>query len=196
MSFESVQKDLILKVAQGLFAHYGFKKTSMDEIACGVHISKATIYTHFSGKEAVFAAVVRSEGAALIRNLERAVAGVQGHEAKIRTFLEHRMARLKELSTLYKVSEETITEWMPMAEQARQDSFQQQVKLLEQLLVEGKDAGVFQFDNPNIVALAILSAVKGLNMIFRMKETPELEEGVSEMLKLLFRGLTPDSGRS
>ena len=48
----------ILDAAQKLFLEKGFAGASIDEIAEMAPASKPTIYSHFPGKEALFAAVV------------------------------------------------------------------------------------------------------------------------------------------
>ena len=44
-------KEEIVEQAIRLFLQYGFKSITMDEIAQQMHISKKTIYAHFSNKE-------------------------------------------------------------------------------------------------------------------------------------------------
>ena len=44
----------ILNAAKKLFTNYGFKKVSMDEIAKEANVTKKTIYSYFSDKEAMF----------------------------------------------------------------------------------------------------------------------------------------------
>lgn len=51
-------KDRILDAAQQVFLKRGFQGASIDEIAATAPASKPTIYAHFPGKEALFAAVV------------------------------------------------------------------------------------------------------------------------------------------
>ena len=48
----------ILDAAQQLFLEKGFRSASIDEISELAPASKPTIYAHFPGKEALFAAVV------------------------------------------------------------------------------------------------------------------------------------------
>lgn len=43
-------KEKILKKAIDLFINFGFKSVTMDDIASEMHISKKTIYSHFSNK--------------------------------------------------------------------------------------------------------------------------------------------------
>jgi AcrR family transcriptional regulator len=48
----------ILDAAERIFLERGFQSASLDEIAVEAPASKPTIYAHFPGKEALFAAVV------------------------------------------------------------------------------------------------------------------------------------------
>ena len=43
----------VIPYAEKLFRKYGYKKTTVDEIASGVHISKKTLYEVFPSKEAI-----------------------------------------------------------------------------------------------------------------------------------------------
>jgi TetR/AcrR family transcriptional regulator, mexJK operon transcriptional repressor len=48
----------IREAATRLFLEKGYQGTSMDEIAAAAQVSKQTIYTHFAGKEELFADLV------------------------------------------------------------------------------------------------------------------------------------------
>lgn len=48
----------ILDAATTVFLRYGFKKTSMDDLARAVGISRQALYLHFQNKEALFRATV------------------------------------------------------------------------------------------------------------------------------------------
>ncbi len=52
-----MKKDQILDKAMELFANQGFFGTSMDDIAKAVGIKKASLYSHYAGKESIFTAV-------------------------------------------------------------------------------------------------------------------------------------------
>ena len=49
---------LILEAARKRFAHYGIAKTTMNEIAADIGMSKASLYYYFPDKERLFVAVV------------------------------------------------------------------------------------------------------------------------------------------
>lgn len=56
------KRQAILAVARESFTRHGFETTSMSAIASEVGGSKATLYNHFSSKEALFEAVMLDFG--------------------------------------------------------------------------------------------------------------------------------------
>ncbi|MBO9830200.1 TetR/AcrR family transcriptional regulator [Xanthomonas sp. A2111] len=53
-----LKRAAILRVAEHLFSRQGIGGTSMDAIAAGAQVSKATLYAYFDNKEALFRATV------------------------------------------------------------------------------------------------------------------------------------------
>jgi len=49
----------LLDAALGVFLRYGFRKTSMDEVARAAEVSRQALYLHFRNKETLFRATVR-----------------------------------------------------------------------------------------------------------------------------------------
>ncbi|RAU23653.1 TetR family transcriptional regulator [Paramagnetospirillum kuznetsovii] len=55
----SAKREAILDAAQAAFLEDGYAATSMDGVALGACVSKATIYAHFASKDQLFAAVIQ-----------------------------------------------------------------------------------------------------------------------------------------
>jgi len=53
--------DSILDTAKKMFARYGLRKTSVDEVARMARVAKATIYNYFGSKDQVYLEVLRRE---------------------------------------------------------------------------------------------------------------------------------------
>src|ERR1700730_15462523 len=58
---ESARQEQVLSVALEVFGRFGFRKTSMDEVARSADISRQGLYLYFASKEALFRAAVRQE---------------------------------------------------------------------------------------------------------------------------------------
>lgn len=62
----------MLEAAAGVFLRFGFKKTSMDDVARAVGLSRQGLYLHFAGKDELFAA-------ALLHLLDTALQAARTH---------------------------------------------------------------------------------------------------------------------
>jgi TetR/AcrR family transcriptional repressor of mexJK operon len=58
---DASKRRAILDAAKELFADAGFSDTSMDAIAARAGVSKLTLYSHFGGKDELFAEAVRQK---------------------------------------------------------------------------------------------------------------------------------------
>jgi AcrR family transcriptional regulator len=58
---DSARQEHVLSVALEVFSRYGFRKTSMDEVARSADISRQGLYLYFASKEVLFRAAVRHE---------------------------------------------------------------------------------------------------------------------------------------
>jgi len=64
----------ILDTAKKMFARYGLRKTSMDEIAHMARVAKATIYNYFGSKDKVYMEVLRQEASEIVEKISSSVA--------------------------------------------------------------------------------------------------------------------------
>ncbi len=63
--------DPVIDCARGLFARYGYRKTTVDEIATDVHISKRTIYELIGTKEELMREVAWRDTVAVLETFKR-----------------------------------------------------------------------------------------------------------------------------
>jgi AcrR family transcriptional regulator len=71
----AIRQDAILDAAFRAFATYGYRRTTMDDIAQGVGISRSALYLHYRNKEDIFRSLVA-------QFFEQAVASVAEELAK------------------------------------------------------------------------------------------------------------------
>src|SRR3981081_2636540 len=58
----SAKPNAILLAGLRLFTRYGYRKTSIDDIALAAQVAKRTVYLHFENKAAVFLAILEYLG--------------------------------------------------------------------------------------------------------------------------------------
>ena len=96
------KKSIIIDAAKQLIATYGFKKTTMDEIASRAGMAKSTMYYYFKNKEDIFAEIVRIDSNLFRGKLQEAINQAYSPQDKIMQYVRTRMLHLKELSNYYK----------------------------------------------------------------------------------------------
>lgn len=132
------QKQAIADVFKRHFQHFGFKKTSVDDVSTELRISKKTIYQHFNTKEEIFYFVVRQIARQYLNQMEAELVQLPTSEARLTRLLHlifHEAKKwLKENDAFefrYKYE---------IAELAFKDAYSE---LLARLLQEGIDSGEF-----------------------------------------------------
>ena len=65
------RKTQILDAAIGVFGRFGFKKTSVDDLAKAAKLSKQCLYLHFTSKEEIFIAAIRKYLSDGLRRVEQ-----------------------------------------------------------------------------------------------------------------------------
>jgi len=81
----------IISTAGQIFSKYGFKKTTMEEIASALQMGKSSIYYYYKSKEEIFEAVVLHEANILRNELTKAIKSVDSPIDKMRNYVFVRM---------------------------------------------------------------------------------------------------------
>lgn len=78
------RQEAVLEAAVGVFARYGFRKTSMDEVARAAGVSRQGLYLQFADKEALFRQAVTYK---LSKQLRSAITALSNDAAPLQTRL-------------------------------------------------------------------------------------------------------------
>lgn len=73
----------LLEAALATFARFGFRKTSMEEVARAAHISRQGLYLHYKTKEELFRATVEHAVTTALAAAIAAIDGARSVEAKL-----------------------------------------------------------------------------------------------------------------
>jgi AcrR family transcriptional regulator len=80
--------EAILEAARRRYARFGPRKTTMAEVAREAGCSRATLYSHFPGKEALYAGLLEDETRAFLGELEALVQAPTSARRKLRAIVE------------------------------------------------------------------------------------------------------------
>jgi AcrR family transcriptional regulator len=180
----------IVSVAAKIFTRYGFRKTTMDEISKATNKGKSTIYYYFKNKEEIFRAVVEKEAEELKKDLYDAIDQVDDPIEKLRTYVLFRMNKLNTLTNYYAALKHEYLDHLDFIEKIRNEYDKNEIIVLRSILQSGIDQAKFSVEDPELAAVAIATAMKGLEIpLFINKEHGNIEDRLDNLINFLFYGL-------
>jgi AcrR family transcriptional regulator len=183
-------KTKISNAAKELFGKFGFKKTSLVDIAKKIGMAKSSLFYYFSSKEELFKVVVSQELDTLKSKIQEAVAGVKKSEEKLRCYVITRMRVLRELASVYATLYDEYLDHLGFIEKARKRALEEEKMIIQGILEDGVKKGAFVIENVGLTAYAICVAVKGLEYPWiTSNDNKGMEKDLNVLLNLLLRAI-------
>jgi len=186
---EEFRRKVILTAGQ-IFSRYGFRKTTMDEIARTLKMGKSSIYYYFNSKEEIFEAVVRNEANILRNELTTTIKSMESPVDKMRKYVFVRMKAFEKLSNYYNAIFDKNLDHFDFIEHVREKYDREELAILRLILYDGYRKNVFSISNSEYTALAIQTTLKGLEVpLFWQKKEVNIESRLNAILEVLFNGI-------
>ncbi len=160
---KDLNREAILEIAQEIFSKFGYKKTTLDDIANAVRKGKSSLYYYFSSKEDLFQAVIIKEVDILKQALEKVVFRSLDPEEKLREYILTKLTTFRQLANLYNALENDVTA-IGFIEEIKKKNANDEIRMIKRILIEGVRRDKFHIDDLNLTALGITTAIKGLEM--------------------------------
>jgi AcrR family transcriptional regulator len=137
------KRTMILSAATELFSHFGFTKTSMDDIARRAKIGKATIYYYFPRKEDLFLEAVAQKAEEFFALLKLEISAQEGFERKLSAFLHLPVHYVVEnMPILAESMREIAMFYQERIEAMRLEYRNRMYELLQGIMEDGKSSGI------------------------------------------------------
>ena len=186
---EEYRRKVVISAGQ-IFSHYGFKKTTMDEIAKALKMGKSSVYYYFESKEEIFEAVVLYEANILRNELTTAIKSVESPVGKMRNYVFVRMRSFEKLSNYYNAIFDKNLDHFNFIEKIREKYDREELAILRLILYHGVRQKVFHVANTEYTAMAIQTTLKGLEVpLFWKKKEVNIENRLNAILDVLFYGI-------
>ncbi|NTW26476.1 MAG: TetR/AcrR family transcriptional regulator [Lentimicrobium sp.] len=183
-------KEAIVNVARHIFSKFGFKKTTMDEIAVASRKGKSSIYYYFASKEEIFQAVVEKEALILKQELINAINQADSPAQKLKAHVLVRMRSMEKLANFYSAIKDDYLSHLDFVEKIRKKYDQEEIQMMENILKEGVQNNIFEINDTALAAIAIVTALKGMEIpLFWGVEEKDIERRLDHLINILFNGV-------
>ncbi|MBE0432680.1 TetR/AcrR family transcriptional regulator [candidate division WOR-3 bacterium] len=183
-------REEIVNAAREVFGRYGFRKSTMDEIARAARKGKSSLYHYFKSKEDVFRAVVEKEGNILEQQMEQALKKEETPQAKLCTYTLKRMEILNRVANFYSAFKDEYLEQYAFIQRIRKKYDAWELATIKGILQEGVDKGIFVVKDLELSAFTIVTTMKGLEYHWAMqKDVSKIKNGINSLFGILFDGI-------
>ena len=170
----SKTRDKLIDIARQLFAHKGIENTTMNDIAQAAEKGRRTIYTYFKNKKDIYNAVIESESDKVIKKLSEIVSLSITPDQKLMEFIFQRFEAMKDLVYRNGSLRAGFFRDVRTVERARKATSPKEIRILETILQEGVDQGMFRIKHVDKTAMVMLLCLQGLDVPYIRDNFQEL----------------------
>ncbi len=178
----------ILAAARRRFETYGYRRTSIAEIARDAGVAVGTVYRYFAGKEAVFLAVVEALNDTWLEESRQALEGPGSAVERMQRLgaASIRFAAENALITAIAMRDTDIV-FAPLLERVHDDMRRQNVAMMADVIRDGVREGSFRDIDPERAAYVLFMAGGTLSL--------QLHHSYAELMpvfeEIVYQGLLP-----
>ncbi len=183
-------RDLILETAGSIFMKFGFKKTTMEDIAKALHRAKSSVYYYFNSKEEIYKNILEKERIEFNDELNKVLEKENRPESKLKIYLTTRLRLLRKRMNYYRALMDKYLENYPFINEIRKKYFSDEIEGITNILREGAKSGIYSINNFRQTATQISIALKYLEeKAVIVDKINDIEKDMDGLLNLLLYGI-------
>ncbi|MGG4554376.1 TetR/AcrR family transcriptional regulator [Paenibacillus humicus] len=187
------RRQQVIEAAEKSFALFGYKATTMDQVAKIANVGKGTIYTFFTNKEELFDEILRS----VIMDMKRITETEVSEDKSFFENVYHSMDLLLEFRSehelLIKLFQEVRDFGTPQAREGLQRIEDEILRYLESKVARAAQRGEIRALDPKVVSFVMFKLYIALTSEWNKREEPLSKEQIKEFVRMfLAGGLSPE----
>jgi AcrR family transcriptional regulator len=153
-------------------------------------MGKASLYHYFDSKEEIYKEVVEQEHKFLKEKIGDAINKENDPRKKLRIYFLKKMENLKNLANIHSALKDDYLDHYAFVEKIRIKNNKEEQLRIKEILQEGENKGIFQIDDIELTAFAIITALKGLEFAWTI-DVPlhKIEVNINKLMEILFNGI-------
>lgn len=187
----SKTKTQLIEAARIVFSRFGYRKTTMDDIALAAGKGKSSLYYYFKNKEEVFEAVVEKEAEVLKDEINIALEKIGTATEQLRTYIYLRMNRFIAKGNLYTALNDNFLATFHFIEKIRDKHQAWELTIISSILEKGIRNKEFKPVNADFIGNTLLTAMVGFELPILKNPAAdiEFEKKINDVMDLFFYGI-------
>lgn len=184
----------IIQTAESIYAVNGFYRTTMDDIAKELRVSKKTLYKHFKSKDELLHCVVDQITENLSNEIEQVIAGKYNSVEKLYLLTKTITKRMTKISEKWL---DDLRVYKPnLWEEIEQFRNKAGTKNILKIIEQGKKEELIIKEPTEIIITVIMASVQAVvNTTFIMNNNISRKNASQSALKIVFSGILTKKGK-
>ncbi len=161
------KRERIIEAAIKVFAERGFYHARVSEVAAEAGVAGGTIYNYFRNKDDLLISLFEDRMEAILADFRAELAGIDSAAGRLRRFVELHLRMVAQNPPLAEVLTVELRQSSKFMREYKARKFGEYLALLESLISEGIEQGLFRSDvDPKILKRALFGAIDEVSLFW------------------------------
>ena len=187
---QRIKRDHIISQARDVFKKYGYKKTTMNDVAKASGKGKSSIYYYFESKDAIFKSVILSEAIIYRNKILESISNADNPHEKLKSYIMIRLQTDKILSNFHRAINDPFLRHIKFVKKLKDLYDREEICIFSGILKDGVKKGNFEVYDYKHAAVGIVTAMRGIEFTLLLNPNdPQLESKVENVLHIILYGI-------
>lgn len=184
------KRDHIVSAARDVFKKYGYKKTTMNDVAKAAGKGKSSIYYYFESKNAIFKTVILSEAIIYRNKVLDSIYNTDNPLEKLKSYIMIRLQTDRILSNFHRAINDPYLKHIKFVKKLKDLYDREEFSIFRSILEDGENKAYFEVYNIRHAAVGIVNAMRGIESTLLLNpDDPHLESKVENILNIVLYGI-------
>lgn len=182
----------IIQAATKVFSNKGFYNSKVSDVAKEAQVADGTIYLYFKNKDDLLISIFEYSMDIFTTSILDKMKEAEGPVEKLKQFIRLHLDLVRKNQDTAQVLQIELRQSSKFMKEYAADKFRDYLNLIEMILEEGKEKGVFRADlNSVIVKRAIFGAIDemALDWVLMKRKKYKMQEVEDQLCNLLIEGI-------
>jgi len=184
------KRNKIIESARIVFRKFGYKKTTMNDVAQASGKGKSSIYYYFESKDEIFNAVILSEARIYRKNVLEAINNTDNPLEKLKRYIMIRLQTDKILYNFHNALNDPDLRHIKFVHRLKTLYDKEEYGIFSEILKYGDKKKFFKVYDFKHAAVGIVAAMRGIESTLLLNTNdPQINEKVENIINIVLYGI-------
>lgn len=183
----------IIKAATKIFAKKGFYKAKISEIAKEAGVADGTIYIYFKSKDDILISLFSEQMKAVLDNMMSKISEKDSPSKKLEQFALVHLQLIEQNKSMAEIIQVEVRQSSKFMKEYKNEEFAQYLNLIDGIIREGQEGGVFKKDIiPGVAKRAFFGALDEMSRfwVLSSRKRYDINTAARQISDYFLKGIT------